>query len=80
MRWKKQIRLRLRSLFFRGRVEKELQEEFEFHLERQVEVNLAAGLSPQGAPETLPCVPLKESSNKRSCAATCGEQISLTIS
>ena len=49
MRWRKQVRLRLRSLFFRSRVERELQEEFEFHLERQVEANLAAGLPPREA-------------------------------
>lgn len=51
MRSLTQISLRLRSLFFRSRVERELDEEFQFHLERQIEQNLAAGLSESEARE-----------------------------
>jgi len=43
------IRLRLRSLARRGRVEEDLDKELRFHLEQQVEENLAAGLPPAEA-------------------------------
>jgi predicted permease len=43
------LRLRLRSLFRRGRVERELDKELAFHLARQVEENIARGIPPQEA-------------------------------
>jgi len=43
------IRLRLRSLFFRRRVEQELDDEFKFHLERQTDENIAKGMSREEA-------------------------------
>jgi predicted permease len=43
------VRLRLRSLFFRRRVEQELDEEFQFHLERQTDLNIAKGMSREDA-------------------------------
>jgi predicted permease len=39
------MRLRLRSAFLRSRVEAELDEELKYHLDRQIEANLAAGMS-----------------------------------
>src|SRR5271157_3971553 len=39
--------LRLRSLFRRRRVEQELDEELQYHLERKVEENIARGLTPE---------------------------------
>ncbi|HEY3740285.1 MAG TPA: ABC transporter permease, partial [Bryobacteraceae bacterium] len=42
-------RLRLRSLFKRHRVEDELDEELRYHLERQIDENIAVGMSPQEA-------------------------------
>jgi macrolide transport system ATP-binding/permease protein len=39
------LRLRLRSLFSRARVEQELDEELRYHLERQIEENTAAGMN-----------------------------------
>lgn len=41
----RRIFLRLRSLFGRNRVERELANEFAFHLDRQIEENLARGMS-----------------------------------
>src|SRR5260370_32638534 len=41
--------LRLRSLFRRPLVEDELDHEFRFHLDQQVQENLAAGMEPQAA-------------------------------
>jgi predicted permease len=41
--------LRLRSLVRRGRVESELDEELQFHLERKIEEGVAGGLSPEEA-------------------------------
>ncbi|MPZ19162.1 MAG: FtsX-like permease family protein [Luteitalea sp.] len=41
--------LRLRSLFLKARVEQELDEELRYHLEREVEERLAAGLTPEKA-------------------------------
>src|SRR6266511_1714214 len=41
--------LRLRSILRRGRVEKELDEELQFHLEHKIEEGIASGLSPDEA-------------------------------
>jgi len=49
MRWASKLWLRLRSLFRRGPVEQELDDELRFHLEQQIEENLAAGMSPEEA-------------------------------
>jgi|SRR5262249_16263465 len=43
------LRLRLRALFFKSRLEEELDEEAQFHLEREVEENIARGMSPEEA-------------------------------
>ena len=43
------VRLRLRSLFRRRRVEEDLDEEFRYHLEREVDKNTAAGMSREEA-------------------------------
>jgi macrolide transport system ATP-binding/permease protein len=43
------LRLRLRALFFRSRLEEELDEEVRFHLEREIEENIARGMSPEEA-------------------------------
>jgi len=45
MRWADILRLRLRSLFWRTRLERELDEELRYHLDRQVEENLASGMT-----------------------------------
>lgn len=44
MRWIDTLTLRLRSLFRRARVEDELDAELRFHLERQIEENVANGM------------------------------------
>jgi putative ABC transport system permease protein len=44
-RWLDRIRLALRALVRRGRVEDELDEEMQYHLERQIEEGVRAGLS-----------------------------------
>ncbi|MGI9075078.1 MAG: ADOP family duplicated permease [Bryobacteraceae bacterium] len=43
------FRLRLRSLFAHKRVEQELDEELRYHLERQIDENVAAGMKPEAA-------------------------------
>ncbi len=48
-RWPRQVLLRMRTLFLRGRVERELEEEFQFHIEQRVELEMARGLSPGDA-------------------------------
>ena len=45
MRWANVIRLRLRSLFSRSRIERELDDELHYHLERQIDEGLASGMS-----------------------------------
>jgi len=45
MRWLDQIKLRLRTLFRRQRIESELRRELEFHLEEQISENMARGMS-----------------------------------
>src|SRR5437879_13282249 len=47
--WLYTIPLRLRSLFRRPRVEQELDEELQFHLEHKIEEGIAKGLSPKEA-------------------------------
>ena len=39
------FRLRIRSLFSRTSVERELDEELQYHLEREIEESVAAGMS-----------------------------------
>ena len=43
------VGIRLRSLFARRTVESELDEEMQYHLDRQIEVNLQAGMDPGAA-------------------------------
>jgi predicted permease len=43
------LRLRLRALFFKSRMEQELEEELRFHLEKEIEQNLARGMSQEEA-------------------------------
>lgn len=43
------VRLRLRSLFLRTRIERELDEELQYHLDREVERSVAAGMTPEDA-------------------------------
>jgi predicted permease len=47
--WLYTVPLRLRSLFRRGRVEDELDEELQYHLERQIQEHIAKGLTPDEA-------------------------------
>src|SRR5713101_4432770 len=49
MRWTSKLRLRVLSLFRSGQVERELDEELRYHLERLVDDHVAAGLSPSDA-------------------------------
>jgi predicted permease len=49
MRWINVFVLRLRSLLRSGHIEHELDEEVRHHLERQVDENIAAGMSPEEA-------------------------------
>jgi putative ABC transport system permease protein len=43
------LRLRLRALFFKPKMEEELDEEVRFHLEREIEENIARGMTPEEA-------------------------------
>src|SRR5215510_14252351 len=43
------LRLRLRALFFKSKMEEELNEEAQFHLEREIEENVARGMSAEEA-------------------------------
>src|SRR5215510_10844556 len=43
------LRLRLQALFFKSRLEDELDEEVRFHLEREIKENIARGMSPEEA-------------------------------
>src|SRR5690349_9411333 len=49
MRWVYTVPLRLRSLFRRNAVEQDLADELRYHLERQIEANLAKGMSAEEA-------------------------------
>src|SRR5262249_10449072 len=43
------LRLRLLALFFKSKMEEELDEEVRFHLEREIEENIVRGMSPEEA-------------------------------
>src|SRR6266542_1786927 len=43
------LRLRLRALLFKSKMEEELDEELQFHLEREIEENIARGMTPEEA-------------------------------
>jgi hypothetical protein len=43
------LKLRLRALFFRSKMEEELDEEVRFHLGREIEEETARGMSPEEA-------------------------------
>jgi len=47
--WFYTVPLRLRSLFRRAQVEQELDEELRYHIERQIEENVAKGMKPEEA-------------------------------
>src|SRR5262245_16925569 len=47
--WFYTVPLRLRSLFRRRQVEQELDEELQYHLERQIEEHIAKGMTPEDA-------------------------------
>jgi predicted permease len=49
MRFIEKLRLRVRSLFRRTEVDTELSEELRFHVQRQTDVNIAAGMTPADA-------------------------------
>jgi predicted permease len=49
IRWFYTVPLRLRSLFRRKQVEQELDEELRYHLERQIEEQIAKGMTPEEA-------------------------------
>src|SRR6516165_10094011 len=49
MKWLKELAHSLGSIFRRSHKEQELSEELQFHLERQIEQNLAAGMPPEEA-------------------------------
>jgi predicted permease len=50
MQWLKELAHSLSSIFRRSHKEQELSEELQFHLERQIEQNLALGMSSEDAP------------------------------
>jgi len=49
MRVLDKVRLRLRSLILRSEVERELEDELRFHLDQQIEENIASGMTPEDA-------------------------------
>ncbi|HYP14577.1 MAG TPA: ABC transporter permease [Bryobacteraceae bacterium] len=49
MRWLLQLKLRLRSLAHRSRLEQEINEEFQFHLDQRIDQEIAAGRSAEEA-------------------------------
>src|ERR1700759_4612289 len=49
MRWPRKLRLRLTSLFGKPALDRELDDELGFHIERQTEENVARGMAPDAA-------------------------------
>ena len=48
-RWLSIVRLRLRSIFRRDRVEDELRDELQFHLDQLTDQHVARGMTPEAA-------------------------------
>ena len=48
-RWLRRLRLRLRSILDGARLDRELDDEVRFHIEEQIDANVAAGMSPEQA-------------------------------
>ena len=48
-RWLSGLRIVIRSVVFRGRVERDLEQELQYHLEQEINERLKAGLSPEKA-------------------------------
>jgi putative ABC transport system permease protein len=48
-RWRYVLPLRLRSLFRSNTIDRELDEELRYHLERQIDLNVARGMDPTKA-------------------------------
>lgn len=55
MRWINILRLRLRSIFRRSAVDRDLEDELRFHIEAQIQQNLAAGMLPEQARSAARC-------------------------
>ena len=70
MRWVSVTRMRLRSLFFRSQVEQELDEELRYHLEREIDEKIAAGMKPVDA-RYAALQRVEISSNEKRSAVTC---------
>lgn len=70
--WLYKLPLRLRSLFRQSRVEQELRQEFEYHLERKIEYLRSRGTSPEEA-RISPCAPCREWSSRKKNAAKLAE-------
>ena len=49
MRWMDRLRMRIRMFFRRGTESARLNDELQFHLERQIAENIAAGMSAEEA-------------------------------
>ncbi len=49
MRWIQAVRLKVRAVFRRSQVERELDDELQFHIDMEIEKNLAAGMAPAEA-------------------------------
>jgi hypothetical protein len=49
MRWLQSISNRLRNVFYKDAVERELDQELRFHLEHQIRENVSAGMTPEEA-------------------------------
>ena len=49
MRWRTKLLLRVKSLFHRNVVDRDMEQELRFHLEQQIAVNIAAGMRPDEA-------------------------------
>src|SRR5580704_12754127 len=45
--WFYTVPLRVRSLFLRNRVERDLDDELQYHLEKRIEENIAHGMTPE---------------------------------
>ena len=69
-RWFRRLTLWLRSLFQRDRVERELEEEFRFHIEQRTSWK-SAGVSPRRKHVAPPSGRWLERSNERRSAGIC---------
>ena len=75
MRWMRKVSNRCKALFFNGKHERELDEEMRFHLDMEIEKNLALGMTQAEAKRTAQLAFGSIEKNKDDCRDSWGVRV-----